>query len=46
MADAARRVDVSAHKPHYNALPAGPGFQDNTIARIYQVLDQRAATAR
>ena len=41
VADAAKRVDVSAHKPHYNALPAGPGFQENTIARIYQVLDQR-----
>jgi glyoxylase-like metal-dependent hydrolase (beta-lactamase superfamily II) len=37
--DAARRVDLSAHKPHYDNID-GPGFEEATIARIYQVLDQ------
>jgi hypothetical protein len=42
-ADAARRVDMSAHQPHYQNLSAMPGFQEATIARIYQVLDHAAA---
>ena len=29
------------HKPHYQNIN-GPGFQEATIARIYDVLDQRA----
>jgi len=44
VADAAKRVDMSAHKPHYQNLSAMPGFQEATIARIYQVLDQRTGS--
>jgi glyoxylase-like metal-dependent hydrolase (beta-lactamase superfamily II) len=43
VADAARRVDVSAHTPHYQNIN-GPGFQEATVARIYQLLDQRAGS--
>jgi glyoxylase-like metal-dependent hydrolase (beta-lactamase superfamily II) len=40
VAEAARRVDLTAHREHYRNI-TGPGFQEATIARIYQVLDQR-----
>ena len=40
-AEAAKRVDLTAHKAHYQNIN-GPGFQEATIARIYDVLDQRA----
>jgi len=43
VADAARRVDLTAHKAHYQNIN-GPGFQEATIARIYQVLDQRGGS--
>jgi glyoxylase-like metal-dependent hydrolase (beta-lactamase superfamily II) len=43
LADAAKRVDLSAHREHYRNIN-GPGFQEATIARIYQVLDQRGGT--
>jgi hypothetical protein len=39
--DAAKRIDLTAHKAHYQNIN-GPGFQEATIARIYDVLDQRA----
>ena len=44
VADAAARVDMSAHTPHYQNLGATAGFPDATIARIYQVLDQRTGS--
>ena len=44
VADAAKRVDMSAHKPHYQNLGTTAGFQEATIARIYQVLDQRTGS--
>jgi cyclase len=43
VAEAARRVDLTAHKAHYQNIN-GPGFQEATIARIYQVLDQRGGS--
>jgi glyoxylase-like metal-dependent hydrolase (beta-lactamase superfamily II) len=43
VADAARRVDLTAHREHYRNIN-GPGFQEATIARIYQLLDQRGGT--
>jgi glyoxylase-like metal-dependent hydrolase (beta-lactamase superfamily II) len=43
VAEAARRIDLTAHKAHYQNIN-GPGFQEATIARIYQVLDQRTGS--
>lgn len=43
VADAARRVDLTAHREHYRNIN-GPGFQEATVARIYQLLDQRGGT--
>ena len=43
VADAARRVDLTAHREHYRNVN-GPGFQEATVARIYQLLDQRGGT--
>ena len=43
VAEAAKRVDLTAHREHYRNIN-GPGFQEATIARIYQVLDQRGGT--
>ncbi len=40
VAEAARRIDLTAQREHYRNIN-GPGFQEATIARIYQVLDQR-----
>jgi len=42
-ADAAKRIDLSAHREHYRNIN-GPGFQEATITRIYQVLDQRGGS--
>jgi len=42
-AEAAKRVDLTAHREHYRNI-TGPGFQEATIARLYQVLDQRGGT--
>ena len=41
--DAAKRIDLTAHREHYRNIN-GPGFQEATIARIYQVLDQRGGS--
>src|SRR5436190_4064929 len=43
VADAARRVNLTAHQAHYRNIN-GPGFQEATIARIYQLLDQRGGS--
>ena len=43
VSDAAKRIDMTAHKSHYQNIN-GPGFQEATIARIYQVLDQRTGS--
>jgi glyoxylase-like metal-dependent hydrolase (beta-lactamase superfamily II) len=43
VAEAARRIDLSAHREHYRSIN-GPGFQEATVARIYQVLDQRGGS--
>jgi hypothetical protein len=42
-ADAAKRIDLTAHREHYRNIN-GPGFQEATIARIYQLLDQRGGS--
>ena len=39
-ADAAKRIDLTAHREHYRNY-MNPGIQEATVARIYQVLDQR-----
>ena len=41
--EAARRIDLNAHREHYRNI-TGVGFQQATIARIYQVLDQRGGS--
>ena len=38
--EAAKRVDLTEHGAHYRNI-RGPGFEERTIARIYQVLDER-----
>ncbi len=43
VAEAARRIGLTAHREHYRNIN-GPGFQEATVARIYQVLDQRGGT--
>ena len=43
VAEAAKRIDLTAHREHYRNIN-GPGFQEATIARIYQVLDQRGGS--
>jgi cyclase len=40
-ADAARQVDLTAHKPHYPAI-TGPGVNPVAVSRIYQVIEKRA----
>lgn len=41
-ADAAKRIDLGAHKAHFPAITA-PGVDARAVARIYQVVDERAA---
>ena len=43
VAEAAKRIDLTRHSEHYRNIN-GPGFQEATIARIYQVLDQRGGS--
>jgi cyclase len=43
VADAAKRVDLTKHHDHYRNY-ANPGVQEATVARIYQILDQRGGT--
>jgi len=40
-ADAAKRIDMSPHKPRYPTI-AGPGVPTSTVARIYEVIEKRA----
>ncbi len=40
-AEAARRIDMTAHKAHYTSI-AGPGVPPAGVTRIYAVLDGRA----
>jgi cyclase len=40
-ADAARRIDLTAHKAHYPAIN-GPGVGAAAVARIYEVMEHRA----
>jgi hypothetical protein len=40
-ADAARRVDMTAHKAHYQSISA-PGINPAAMARIYEVMEGRA----
>jgi glyoxylase-like metal-dependent hydrolase (beta-lactamase superfamily II) len=43
VAEAAKRIDLTAHRGHYRNIN-GPGFQEATVARIYQILDQRGGS--
>jgi glyoxylase-like metal-dependent hydrolase (beta-lactamase superfamily II) len=43
VAEAAKRIDLTAHREHYRNIN-GVGFQEATVARIYQVLDQRGGS--
>src|ERR1051325_5393719 len=43
VADAAKRIDLTKHHDHYRNY-ANPGVQEATVARIYQILDQRGGT--
>jgi cyclase len=40
-AEAAKRIDMTAHKAHYPAI-TGPGVNVNGINRVYQVIERRA----
>ncbi len=40
-ADAAKQVDLTSHKAHYPAI-AGPGVNPAYMARIYEVIENRA----
>ena len=40
VADAAQHVDLTKHQAHYANIRT-PGFEEATIARIYQVLEER-----
>jgi cyclase len=40
-ADAAKRVDMTAHKVHYRSITA-PGINPASMARIYEVMEGRA----
>jgi len=39
--DAARRIDLTAHKGHYPTIP-GPGIAVSTVSRLYEVIEGRA----
>jgi cyclase len=41
VADAARRIDMTAHKAHYPAITA-PGVNSAWVARMFEVMDGRA----
>ena len=43
MAEAARRLDLTSHKAYYPEVD-DPDFRQAPVARIYQVLEQRART--
>jgi glyoxylase-like metal-dependent hydrolase (beta-lactamase superfamily II) len=43
VADAAKKIDLTKHRDHYRNY-TNPGVQEATVARIYQVLDQRGGT--
>ena len=40
-ADAARRIDMTAHKNHYPTI-AGPGVPPIAVTRMYEVMERRA----
>jgi len=40
-ADAARRIDMTAHKAHYPTI-TGPGVNVPAVSRIYEVIERRA----
>jgi hypothetical protein len=40
-ADAAKRIDMTAHKAHYPAITA-PGVNLPAVLRMYEVMDGRA----
>ncbi len=40
-ADAAKRIDLTAHKAHYSTIN-GPGINPAYVARIYDVIEKRA----
>jgi cyclase len=40
--DAARRIDMTRHKPHYPTIPDRPGIAPSTIARLYELIERRA----
>jgi cyclase len=40
-ADAARRIDMTAHRPHYPAI-TGPGVNVPAVSRMFEVMEGRA----
>jgi hypothetical protein len=43
-ADAAKRIDMTAHKAHYPAI-TGPGLNPAWVSRLYEVIEGRADLA-
>jgi hypothetical protein len=40
--DAAARIDMTRHKPHYATIPDRPGIAVTTTARLYELIEGRA----
>ena len=40
--DAATRLDMTRHKPHYATIPDRPGIAVPTVSRLYELIERRA----
>jgi len=42
VADAAARIDMTRHRPHFSTIPDRPGIAPSTISRLYELIEKRA----
>jgi len=40
--EAAKRIDMTRHKPHYATIPDRPGMVPSTLSRLYELIERRA----
>ena len=40
--EAATRIDMTRHKPHYATIPDRPGIAVPTVSRLYELIERRA----
>jgi glyoxylase-like metal-dependent hydrolase (beta-lactamase superfamily II) len=40
--EAAKRIDMTRHKPHYSTIPDRPGIAVSTVSRLYELIERRA----